>query len=109
MPIRRASVRVSRQTDRSSSVLAWASIMARTLTTLVATRASALAEGDQALGKAVADLLAAAVKGGSVRDDVGVGAVMITLCGVCATYDQPGWRAHADGAITLMLDGLRRH
>jgi AcrR family transcriptional regulator len=82
--------------------------LARTLATLVATRSGALAESSQALEQAVTTLVATAVKDGSVRDDVGVGAVMLALHGVSAARDQPGWRTRADGVITLMLDGLRR-
>jgi AcrR family transcriptional regulator len=82
--------------------------LARTLATLVATRSGALAKSSQALERAVTTLMAAAVKDGAVRDDVGVSAVMMALHGVSAARDQPGWRAEADGVITLMLDGLRR-
>ena len=81
--------------------------LARTLATLMATRSGALAEGTQALERTVTDLVAAAVKDGAIRDDVGAGAVMMVLHGVSAAHDHPGWRAKADGVITLMLDGLR--
>jgi AcrR family transcriptional regulator len=81
--------------------------LGRTLATLMATRSGALAEGGQAIGRAVADLLAAAVDDGAVRDDVGVGAVMMALQGICAAYDHPGCEADADGVVTLVLDGLR--
>jgi AcrR family transcriptional regulator len=82
--------------------------LARTLATLMATGSGALAEGSQALEQAVTDLVAAAVKDGAVRDDVGAGAVMMALHGIGAAHDRPGWRAEADGVITLLLDGLRR-
>jgi AcrR family transcriptional regulator len=82
--------------------------LARTLGTLMATRTGTLAEGGRELGQAVADLLAAGVEQGSVRDDVGAGAVMMALQGICAAYDQPDSRADADGAVTLVIDGLRR-
>jgi AcrR family transcriptional regulator len=81
--------------------------LARTLATLMATRPAALTEGGQALGQAIADLLTAAVRDGAIRDDVGVGAVMMALQGICATYDHPGCQTDADGVITLVLDGLR--
>ncbi|WBB79554.1 TetR/AcrR family transcriptional regulator [Micromonospora sp. WMMD882] len=81
--------------------------LARTLAGLMAARSGTLAEGAQALGQAVADLLAAAAEAGTVRDDVGAGAVMIALQGICATYGQPAHRADADGIITLVLAGLR--
>lgn len=84
--------------------------LARTLATLMTTGSGALAEGDQAVGRAVADLLAAAVEDGAIRDDVGAGAVMMALCGICAGHhDDPGWRADAESVVTLVLDGLRRH
>lgn len=82
--------------------------LARTLATLMATDSGALAEGSRALEQAVTDLVAAAVKDGTVRDDVGAGAVMMALHGIGAAHDRPGWRAEADGVITLVLDGLRR-
>lgn len=81
--------------------------LARTLTTLMAHRPHTLAEGSQALEQTVTDLLTAAVKHGCVRDDVGAGAVMLALHGIGAARDRPGWRAMADGVITLLLDGLR--
>ncbi|MFG1925057.1 TetR/AcrR family transcriptional regulator [Cryptosporangium sp. NPDC048952] len=81
--------------------------LARSLVTLMATRTGALAEGAQALGQVVDDLLAAAVRAGAIRDDIGVGAVMMALQGICAAYDHPTYRADADGVITLVLDGLR--
>ncbi|BCJ55964.1 TetR family transcriptional regulator [Actinoplanes sp. NBRC 14428] len=82
--------------------------LARTLATLMATGSGALAEGSRALEQAVTDLVAAAVAGGAVRDDVGAGAVMMALHGIGAAHDRPDWRAEADGVITLVLDGLRR-
>ncbi|MFI5957638.1 TetR/AcrR family transcriptional regulator [Cryptosporangium sp. NPDC051539] len=81
--------------------------LARSLATLMATRTGALAEGAQALGQVINDLLAAAVRTGAVRDDVGAGAVMMAFQGICASYDHPAYRADADGVITLVLDGLR--
>ncbi|WP_432993490.1 TetR/AcrR family transcriptional regulator [Dactylosporangium sp. CA-233914] len=82
--------------------------LARTLATLMATGSGALAEGSRALEQAVTDLVAAAVHDGTVRDDVGAGAVMMALHGIGAAHDRPGWRAEADDVITLVLDGLRR-
>ena len=82
--------------------------LARTLATLMADRSGVLAEGSRALEQAVTDLVAAAVKDGAVRDDVGAGAVMMALHGIGAAHDRPDWRAEADGVITLVLDGLRR-
>lgn len=82
--------------------------LARTLATLMATSSGALAEGSRALEQAVADLVAAAVQDGAIRDDVGAGAVMMALHGIGAAHDRPGWRAEADGVITLVLDGLAR-
>ncbi|WP_033439221.1 TetR/AcrR family transcriptional regulator [Saccharothrix sp. NRRL B-16314] len=82
--------------------------LARTLATLMADRSSVLAEGSRALEQAVTDLVAAAVREGAVRDDVGAGAVMMALHGIGAAHDRPDWRAEADGVITLLLAGLRR-
>ncbi|MCP2164254.1 TetR/AcrR family transcriptional regulator [Goodfellowiella coeruleoviolacea] len=82
--------------------------LARTLATLMADRSGDLAEGSRALEQAVADLVAAAVRDGAVRDDVDAGAVMMVLHGISAAHDRPGWRAEADDVVTLVLDGLRR-
>ena len=82
--------------------------LARTLATLMATRTEALAEGGQNLERTINDLVAAAAQDGAVRDDVGAGAVLMALHGIGAGHDRPGWRAEADGLITLVLDGLRR-
>ncbi|WP_326549413.1 TetR/AcrR family transcriptional regulator [Micromonospora sp. NBC_01813] len=88
--------------------------LARTLSTLMTTGASAsagsgtLAEGSRALEQAVTDLVAAAASSGAVRDDVGAGTVMMALHGIGAAHDRDDWRAEADGVITLVLDGLRR-
>lgn len=82
--------------------------LARTLATLMASGSGAMAEGSRALEQAVTDLVTAAVQDGAVRDDVDAGAVMMALHGIGAAHDRPGWRAEADGVITLVLDGLRR-
>ncbi|MFI9641039.1 TetR/AcrR family transcriptional regulator [Micromonospora sp. NPDC051925] len=81
--------------------------LARTLSTLMATRSGVLAEGAQALGQVVDDLLGAAVTAGTVRDDVGAGAVMMAIQGICAAYGHPAYRTDADGVVTLILAGLR--
>jgi AcrR family transcriptional regulator len=81
--------------------------LARTLATLMSSGSDALMVGSQALEQAVTDLVAGAVKDGSVRDDVGAGTVMMALHGIGAAHDRPGWRVEADGVITLVLDGLR--
>lgn len=82
--------------------------LARTLATLMATDSGTLVEGSRALEQAVTDLVAAAVRDGAARDDVGAGTIMMALHGIGAARDRPGWRAEADGVITLVLDGLRR-
>lgn len=81
--------------------------LARVLATVVDTGSAAVAEGSRALEQAVADLLAAAVAEGSVREDVGAGVIMMALHGIGAAHDRPDWRTQADGVITLVLDGLR--
>ncbi|GGN09480.1 TetR family transcriptional regulator [Lentzea pudingi] len=81
--------------------------LARTLATLMATTGSdALAEGSRALEEAVTGLVTAAVEAGVVRGDVGAGPVMVALHGISSAHDRPGWRAEADGVVTLVLDGL---
>ncbi|GAA1845571.1 TetR/AcrR family transcriptional regulator [Pseudonocardia ailaonensis] len=83
--------------------------LARTLATLLASGSDTLAAGGRELEEAVADLVAAAAEAGAVRDDVGAGSVMMALHGIGAAHARPGWRAEADGVVTLLLDGLRRH
>ncbi|MFI6024702.1 TetR/AcrR family transcriptional regulator [Amycolatopsis magusensis] len=82
--------------------------LARTLATLMATGSHTLAEGSQALEQAVTDLVAAAMRDGTIRDDVRAGAIMMALHGIGAAHDRPDWRTEADGVITLVLDGLHR-
>jgi hypothetical protein len=81
--------------------------LARTLATLMATRSGALTEGSEALTQAIGELLAAAAEDGTIRDDVGVGPVMMALHGISAAYDRPGAPVDADGVISPVLDGLR--
>jgi len=70
---------------------------------------SALGEGSKELEEAVTDLVAAAVKDGAVRNDVGAaGAVLMALCGIGAALDRTGWRTESNSVITVVLDGLRR-
>jgi hypothetical protein len=57
--------------------------------------------------QAVTSLVSAAAEAGAIRDDVSAGSVMMALHGIGAAHDRPGWRAEADGLITLVLDGLR--
>ena len=81
--------------------------LARTLATVMASNSGALAEGGKALEQAVTNLVSAATSEGAIRDDVGAGTVMMALHGISAAHDRPGWRAEADGVVTLLLDGLR--
>jgi AcrR family transcriptional regulator len=82
--------------------------LARTLATLMAAPSDALADGGRELDRVITDLLATGVEEGTIRDDVGAGAVMMVLQGICTGCDQLGSRDDADGAVTLVLDGLRR-
>lgn len=82
--------------------------LARTLATLMAGRSDALADGGRELDEVVAELLVAGAEDGTLRDDVGAGAVMMVLQGICTACDQPGSRVDADGAVTLVIDGLAR-
>ncbi|WP_308818072.1 TetR/AcrR family transcriptional regulator [Pseudonocardia alni] len=78
--------------------------LARTLATLL----SAGGGSGHELEDAVAELVAAGVADGSLRDDVDAGAVLMALHGIGAAHARPGWRAEADGVVTLVVDGLRR-
>jgi AcrR family transcriptional regulator len=82
--------------------------LAQTLATLMATRSDTLADGSRELDRVIADLLAEGAEEGTIRDDVGAGAVMLVLQGICTACAQPGSRNDADGAVTLAIDGLRR-
>lgn len=82
--------------------------LARTLAALLATGSEALAESSRKLEQAVADLMASAVRSGTVRDDIGAGTVMMALHCIVAAHHRPGWWDEADGVITLVLDGLGR-
>ena len=82
--------------------------LARTLATLMAAQPDTLADGGRELEQVVTDLLAAGVEEGTIRDDVGAGAVLAVLQGISTACGQPGTRTDADGAVTLVLDGLRR-
>lgn len=82
--------------------------LARTLATLMAGESDTLADGGRELGDVVVDLVAAGVEDGTLRDDVGAGAVLMVLQGVCTACGEPGARDDAEGAVTLVLDGLRR-
>lgn len=89
--------------------------LARTLAALMAAgsgpSSDELAEGTRVLEQAVTDLLGAAAREGTLRDDADVGvlagAVLIALHGIGAAHDRPDWQAQADGLIALVLDGLR--
>jgi hypothetical protein len=74
----------------------------------MAAPSDALADGGRELDRVITDLLATGVEEGTIRDDVGAGAVMMVLQGICTACDQLGSRDDADGAVTLVLDGLRR-
>jgi AcrR family transcriptional regulator len=82
--------------------------LARTLATLMAARSDTLADGGKELDQVLAELLAAGAEEGTIRDDIGAGAVMMILQGICTACHQPRSRTDADGAVTLLLDGLRR-
>jgi AcrR family transcriptional regulator len=80
--------------------------LARRLAALLAAAPDEMAQSSQGLEQAVAELVAAAVADGAIRDDVPAGTVMMALHGIGAAHDRTGWRAEADGVITLVLDGL---
>ena len=82
--------------------------LGRTLAMLMTAQPDTLADGGRELEQVITDLLAAGVEGGTLRDDVGAGAVLMVLQGICTTCGQPSARSGADGALTLVLDGLRR-
>lgn len=80
--------------------------LARTLATLMS--AGSGGGSGHELEDAVAELVAAGAADGSLRDDVDAGAVLMALHGIGAAHARPGWRAEADGVVTLVVDGLRR-
>ena len=82
--------------------------LARTLARLTGAIPAELAEGSQALEKAVENLVAAAIRDGSIRDDVRAGAIMMAMHGVGAALDRPDWRNEADDLMVLLIGGLRQ-
>ena len=81
--------------------------LARTLATLMTAQPDTLAEGGRELEQVITDLLGAGVEDGTVRDDVSAGAVLVVVQGICAACGHPASRDDAEGAVTLVLDGLR--
>ena len=84
--------------------------LARTLARLTGTTGTMppdLAQASQLLETAVADLVAAAVRDGVIRDDVRPGAVMMALHGISGTLDRPDWRHESDELLTALIAGLR--
>ena len=82
--------------------------LARTLATLMTALPDTRAEGGRELQEVIAELLAAGVEEGTIRDDITAGAVLIALQGICSACGHPGARDDVDGAVTLVLAGLRR-
>jgi AcrR family transcriptional regulator len=82
--------------------------LARRLATLLAAAPDQMTRTGRALELAIAELVADGVEAGVARDDVPPGTVMMALHGIGAAQARPGWRAEADGVITLVIDGLRR-
>lgn len=66
-----------------------------------------LAEASQVLEAAVADLVAAAVRDGTIRGDVRPGAVMMALHGISGSLDRPDWRHESAELLTTLIRGLR--
>lgn len=82
--------------------------LARTLATLMTFDAEEARDRGSELEAAVEELVAAAVKEGDVRADVGAGAVMMALHGIGAADGRADWRTEADDVVTLLVDGLRK-
>lgn len=82
--------------------------LARTLASLLTAHPDTLEDGGRELGQVITDLLGAGVEEGTIRGDAGAGAVLMVLQGICTACGHPGTRADADGAVTLVIDGLRR-
>jgi len=80
--------------------------LARTLARLSGTIPAELAEGSQALEKAVDDLVKAAIGAGSIRGDIRAGAIMVAMHGIGAALDRPEWRSEANDLVTLVISGL---
>ncbi|MCC3275673.1 MULTISPECIES: TetR/AcrR family transcriptional regulator [unclassified Arthrobacter] len=78
-----------------------------TLAVLLSGSTTAIADGTRKLTSAVDTLVTAAAAAGTIRKDIGAGAVLLALHGIGTAYGQPGWRHDADGMITLLMDGMR--
>jgi AcrR family transcriptional regulator len=79
--------------------------LARTLAAVV--DPAVQVDGGIELERTVADLLTRAALDGAVRNDVGVGAVMIVLHGIGSATDRPLWASESRAAVELLLAGLR--
>lgn len=77
--------------------------LARALATLMRHRTDPQAEAGRALEVAVADLVAAAAREGTLSASVTPGVVMTALHGIGSTYGGPEWRADADKLIALLV------
>jgi AcrR family transcriptional regulator len=81
--------------------------LARILTSMMAANSAEVSAGSTAIEQAVTELVAAGVGDGTLRADVGAGAVLVALHGVSSAHDRADWRAEADDLITLLIDGMR--
>jgi AcrR family transcriptional regulator len=85
------------------SQLAAHSGLAQTLATLMRNRTAPQAEGRHALETAVADLVAAAVRDGTLDAGVTSGVVITALHGIGSSYGRPQWRDDAERLIAVLV------
>lgn len=81
--------------------------LARTLAVRVSGLSDDHAEAGYALERTVADLVAAARREGSVRQDTDPGALMLILHGVGAAASRTHWATESRQAVEMLLRGLK--
>ncbi|MBF4994721.1 TetR/AcrR family transcriptional regulator [Arthrobacter gandavensis] len=81
------------------------SALARALSALV--DPSTQAAGGSEIERTLSSLMLAAAKEGTIRDDVGPGAVLVAFHGIGSASDRPEWATEARDLAALIIQGLR--
>lgn len=81
--------------------------MALALKTLMSSRSTIFARSRADMVEAIASLMTAAAKAGTIRADVEPRTVFLAMGGICVSHDQPEWETGAQAVVRLLLDGLR--
>jgi AcrR family transcriptional regulator len=81
--------------------------MADALRAVIASGANPYAQSRELLVAAIAALLSAGAKAGSLRSDVAPVDVLTSLSGISLAASEPTLREHAGRTLDLLMDGLR--